>query len=130
MAGEIFSWSEKNIPDGDLALEGRETQIHVTIKYGIHTHRWDKVRDLLLRERPFELILGPVSIFHNDEHDVVKLSVTSPDLVRLNKILSDSFEHTDTHPDYIPHLTLAYVQSGFGKRYVGRKDFAGRKVVI
>jgi 2'-5' RNA ligase len=78
---------------------------------------------------PIELTLGEISIFENEDQDVVKISVVSPDLVRLNKIISDNLDHTDTFT-YTPHVTLGYVKPGAGQKYVGRKDFAGTKVKI
>jgi hypothetical protein len=38
------------------------------------------------------------------------VKIISEDLVELNKSLKENFEHNDTHPEYIPHCTLAYVK--------------------
>ena len=38
--------------------------------------------------------------------------IISEDLIALNKKLADTFEHHSDHPDYIPHMTLAYVLPG------------------
>lgn len=130
IAEEIRQWGLLNIPEEDLINDGREPDIHVTVLYGVHNHDPFEVRPLLDKIGPIKIILGEITIFENKDQDVVKISVESPDLVRLNKLISGAFEHTQTHPQYIPHCTLAYVKPGAGKKYVGRKDFAGKKITI
>lgn len=60
--------------------------------------------------------------------DVLKIDVISDDLEYLNELLS-SLPHTDTHPTYQPHVTLAYVVPGSGAKYVGDSTFAGREFI-
>jgi 2'-5' RNA ligase len=43
----------------------------------------------------------------------------------LNKFISDSTECTDSHPDYKPHITLAYVKAGEGAKYAGDDSLEG-----
>ncbi len=123
-----------NIPDADLAEDGRETQPHVTVKYGLHTNDVEAVRKVLANEPPIEVTLGKTSLFDAKEtksdYDVVKADVDSPDLHRLNKKIADAIEHTDTHPTYQPHATLAYVKAGRGKKYAGNDALVGTKVRI
>ena len=106
------------IPDSDLADDGRETEPHITVKYGLHGNDAEAVRSLLADEPPVRVKLGKVSLFENDDADVVKIEVDSPDLHRLNKKIADALPVTDTHPDYKPHVTIAYVKPGMGKKYV------------
>lgn len=130
LSEEIIAWGKKNIPDEDLAGDGREEDIHITCKYGLHHHDPIELRALLANFGPVDITLGETSIFENDDADVVKLSITSPRLCKLNAIISDRFEHTDTHDIFIPHITISYVKPGCGKKYQGRKDFSGRKVKL
>lgn len=115
------------IDDKDLAEDGKETEFHVTAKYGLHTDDSLDVEKVVAGFGPVSAKLGKVSIFENDDKDfdVVKIDVDSPDLHRLNKLLSESLEVTDTFPDYHPHLTLAYVKKGEGAKYVGMDDVDG-----
>jgi hypothetical protein len=129
-AEEIRQWGLKNIPDEDLINDGRESEVHVTVLYGLHGHDPYEIRPIIDGFGPVKLTLGEISIFENEDQDVVKISVDSPDLVRLNKLIADKFEYTKTHPKYIPHVTLAYLKPGLGKKYVGRKDFAGKEITI
>lgn len=127
-----------SIPDEDLAEDGRESEYHVTVKYGLHADDPEDVRRVvrkwLASRRGMQggmsvtAMLAKVSIFPakeastqrgGDQHDVVKVDVESDDLQSLNKAIS-ALPHTDTHPVYKPHVTLAYVKAGLGKKYVGR----------
>lgn len=121
----------KAIPDEDLAEDGREDEQHVTVKYGLHTSDADEVRRALNGFGPVEMTLGKTSIFPaSDDHkyDVVKVDVDGTGLHRLNKHLSKVLKHTDTHPDYKPHITLAYVKPGMGKKYAGDSTVEGHKL--
>jgi 2'-5' RNA ligase len=129
LTAKINNWSAKTIADEDLAPDGRETDLHVTVLYGLHDNDPDQVREVLAGETPVELTLAKTSLFANPEHDVVKLSVVSPDLIRLNKKLKSHCSYTDKY-DYKPHCTLAYVESGKGHEYEGLSDWAGTKVII
>jgi 2'-5' RNA ligase len=117
-----------SIPDGDLAGDGREKDFHVTVKYGLHTDDAVDVKKVVDSFGPVSVRLGKISLFPANEsqiqrggeqYDVVKIDVDSENLHRLNNLVSDSLECTDTHPDYKPHITLAYVKPGAGKKYVG-----------
>jgi DNA topoisomerase-1 len=63
-------------------------------------------------------------------NDVVLINVISPDLHSVNALISDHLEHTDTHPDYHPHVTLAYVKAGTGAYYKGLSLFAGQEFTV
>lgn len=129
----------KSIPDADLAEDGRESEAHVTVKYGLHTADARKVKNVLAGEPPIKLTLGKVSIFPaketdtqrgGDQYDVVKVDVDSADLRRLNKKVSDALQVTDSHPTYQPHATIAYVKPGLGAKYDGNSALEGQMVTI
>lgn len=120
-----------SIPDDALAEDGRETDPHVTVKYGIHTDEVAPLRRVLADEPPVRVTFGPTSVFPDAGHgDVVKVDVDSPDLHRLNALIAASVETTDTHPDYQPHATVAYVKPGLGAQFAGRTDMQGRTAEI
>ena len=114
------------IPDADLAEGGREPDPHITVKYGIHTSDPDAVRRIFGSEKPARFTLGKTSVFRCPEYDVVKVDVDSPDLRRLNAKVAAATPCTDTHPEYLPHVTLAYVQPGLGKKYAGESALTGK----
>jgi len=128
-AKEIKEFSSQ-IPDSELADDGREDTPHITVKYGLHTNDLRKAQPLIKGVGPIKAKLGKVSIFENDDEDVVMVEIDSPELHALNKKIADGLEHTDTHPDYKPHATIAYVKKGEGKKYGGDDRFEGKEITL
>jgi hypothetical protein len=101
---------------------GLETEPHVTILYGLH----DKVSDNDVKFTLKKFQFGPCrldnpSIFKNPDYDVLKYNVTYATrggafLHKANKALKE-FPHTSNFPDYHPHMTIAYLKKGTGKKY-------------
>lgn len=122
------------ISDADLAGDGRETQPHVTVRYGLHTTDPAEVARLLQGQGPIRVRMGKTSTFPPSESSdgaaVVKVDVDSPDLHRIHRLIGDGTEVTDSHPDYKPHVTLAYVKPEAASRYVGDQSLAGREVTV
>jgi hypothetical protein len=116
----------RRVRDEDLAEDGRETEPHVAVRYGLHDNDPAGVIRVLRNEPPVKLRLGGVSVFEVEKDgrrfDVVKADVASDDLIRLNRALA-ALPHTETYP-YSPHATIAYVKAGLGAAYAGR--FGGR----
>jgi len=118
----------------DLSPEhGREMTPHVTVKYGLVDASPDDVRDALAGEAPFTLTFGKTATFAGVEDgtaDAVIVGVESEDLGRLNALVADAVETIDSHPEYKPHATIAYVKLGRGKDYAGDKSFVGLTVRV
>jgi len=109
---------------------GREDNPHITVKYGLHTTDPAEVRKVMQGQGPIAVTAGKVSVFKGDQYDVVKIDVDSPDLHKLNKKIADSVKHTDTHPEYKPHITLAYVKPGLGAKYAGAATLEGKEITF
>lgn len=118
----------REVPYEDLNLEegGREQDAHVTVKYGLHTDSSLLVQHMLKGYGSVSLTLGVLDIFEAEDYDVLFARVQSPELEELNKFISNNFEVTDTHPEYKPHATIAYLKKGLGAKYVGRSDVVGK----
>lgn len=121
LAAEVLALGSQ-VPEDELAEDGRELCPHVTVKYGPHTNDPGEVAKVLQGAGPVGVRLGRLAVFSN-EQDVLVAEVDSPDLVRLNRRLADRLEHTDTHPDCRPHVTVARLKKGKGAKYVGRQPF-------
>jgi hypothetical protein len=121
------------IPDADLAADGRESDSHITLKYGLHGDSADAARAILEKEPPVKVRFGKTSVFEGVEDgtaDAVKVDVDSPDLHRLNKLVADALPHTDTYPEYKPHATVAYVKPGLGEKYSGDSSLEGKQITL
>jgi thioredoxin reductase len=105
---------------------GRETDFHVTVKYGLMSDvTAADVQGIVSDFGPVFLTLGETAVFSVPEYDVLYIRIVSDDLARLNALISQRLPNVDTHPQYIPHATIAYLQPGCGVKYAGRADFVG-----
>jgi 2'-5' RNA ligase len=127
-----FRAASARIPDEKLASDGRENEPHVTVKYGLHGEDAEPVRQLLADEPPITVKFGKASLFENEDADVLKVDIESEDLHRINKKIADALPNTDTHPEYKPHATIAYLKPGEGKAFAEKPvaGVTGREVTI
>ncbi len=129
LAQAIYAFGQ-TIPADILAADGREDDIHITLKYGIHTTDPTDVRAALKGVGPITLTLGAMDRFEAPDYDVLIITVDSPDLVYANAKVSRELAVTDTHPVYQPHVTIAYLKPGWAKQYVGDSRFAGLAATV
>lgn len=136
IAKPILNWGKINVPDYDLFSDpkdgslGREEESHITVKYGLHTDNPDEVKKIIAGFGSFPVSLGKIDKFESPEHDVLIIKINSPKIKELNELISENLDYTDSHPRYIPHLTIAYVKKGIGKEYVGSDRFEGDEFTV
>jgi 2'-5' RNA ligase len=134
IAQKIMDWGNENIPDDEISNHdenaGRDDEPHITVLYGIVDQDPQQVVDLLKGKGKAQAKLGKVSLFENDDFDVVKVSVESADLGKFQKIMWDGVEHESDYPEYDPHVTIAYVKAGSGSKYEGSADFEGTELTF
>ena len=120
---------DEEIFDDDTKQYGRETWPHVTILYGILPASENKTKNIL-RKIPSKLsvTLGKNSLFENDNFDVLKIEINSPQLEAINKFLVENVKYENDYPEYEPHLTIAYLKKGFGKKYINDSILHGRQL--
>jgi uncharacterized protein len=130
VAAQLFAFG-RTIPDEDLAEDGRETDAHVTVRYGLLDPDPAKVFEVVGRRGPVSLTLGQTQVFAAPEHDVVVLAVNSPDLAALHTAISLGVPcKPSDYPTYVPHATVAYVKSGQGHKYAGWAGLEGTEVTV
>lgn len=97
---------------------GLERTPHITLLYGLHDDvDIDDIIDVYDDHTFYTCEVYNPSLFEKELYDVLKFDVREGTLNRMNKQLK-MFPHTTDYPDYHPHLTIAYLKSGMGKKYV------------
>lgn len=113
----IVDFGKKLIKEEDLYVEGseygRETEGHVTIRYGFLKDLNElEIRQLIRGQKSFMVELVGLDKFDTDpKYDVAKFVVSSPVLKQLNE-MSGIYLNENEYGEYNPHLTLAYIQKG------------------
>lgn len=137
LADRIIKWGKSNIPNKDIFRDpadpsfGRETEMHVTILYGLHDSHPDEIEEFIEFQEPFEVELGVVSLFtSHDKFDVVKLEASGSGLFKLNKLLRNNFNYTNKFPEYKPHVTIAYIKKDLGNELVKDDTFKGQSFLV
>lgn len=115
-------------PDDDY---GFEYNPHCTIIYGLEDYD-DIIRDIhkfieYLNENYFDtnnisIFRSNISIFENNDYDVVKFDIESEDLIELNELFRQNFVYNNEYTEYKPHMTIAYVKKGKGRKYIKKME--------
>lgn len=132
LADFVIDWARTNVPDSAIYSDpedntlGRETEMHVTVLYGITDPKGNRaLHKLSDKYAPFPIFLGALSLFtNNPKYDVLKLDVESPWLRKLHDELKASVPNENKYPEYQPHCTLAYVKKGSCAKMDGTDPFA------
>jgi len=97
---------------------GLETETHCTLLYGLHAEvALDTIKKIVNGFNFGECSIKAPSLFENEKFDVLKYDVEGPGLHDCNTELS-KLPHTTDYPDYHPHMTVAYLKNGMGKKYI------------
>lgn len=96
---------------------GLETEPHVTILFGLHSEVSTEDIENSLKKFTFgSCRLTNASTFDGPPYDVLKYDIDGDGLYEAN-IELQKFPYTSDFPEYHPHLTIAYLKTGKGKRY-------------
>lgn len=109
------------LPDNDDSY-GYENEPHVTVKFG-YSPDLSKAQIASILEdvkNPFYVTLTEISMFKNELFDVIKFTVSSPELIALRK-KADQYPNQDAFPTYNPHMTIAYVKPNSFNRDISQK---------
>ena len=119
LSKKVQSWGRSSVPKAAVFEDpkdpsfGFEDNPHITVKYGLHTDDPEDVREVVRGFGPIKYTLGNMSYFvDNKNFDVLKIAVESPELHRLNSKLKTQLNNKETHPQYNPHVTVAYLKKG------------------
>ncbi len=121
------SWNkiQEEIADEDVytspdhPFAGRVTDPHVTILFGLHCYVEDDLIESCCTDQKIKCFLKNISLFENENYDVLKFDIQSDELNYLNQKLKE-LPHTTDYPEYHPHCTICYLKKGMGKKYVDK----------
>jgi len=96
-----------------------ERDPHVTLIGGIKDADWSTMRDLMEGMKPGSIMLGEPNVFELPDYDVLKLPVLyTGGLKSMHEFLRANTSNVQKFPDYHPHLTVAYLKKGTGRKYL------------
>lgn len=132
-ADKVIAAGKKLISDEELMGDGRETEPHITVKYGVH-EREDDLAAALAKHEPFTAKLGRLHVFppskHSDGASPVVAEVESPELGKLHNTIHEAISAKDDDFKYKPHVTLAYVKPEAAEKYKGSDALAGTTIPV
>ncbi len=134
-SSRLVDWGAQKIPSNRLSglpNKGYDKSPHITLATGIVEESPERVYELMGKEEPFSVSLGPVDCFRMDEkgYDVIKLPVQSQNLHRLNQEILGAVEMNNPVHEFSPHITIAYVKPHSCEDVLGNKDFAGMELPV
>lgn len=97
---------------------GLEKESHVTIAYGFDPDvTSDQLKEFLPDLDDCKGVLVRISLFINENFDVLKCDVKSNVLNKTNEKIQNKFELHTKYKDYHPHMTIGYLKKGTGEKY-------------
>lgn len=111
-----FREIQRQILSQDVTFDGYSDNPHITLLYGIDNDIDNrKVAEVIQNCKFKKPFLTKLSLFEN-ESDVLKFDVEGSFLWDINKKLKE-LPFKNDFPNFVPHLTIAYLKKGFGKYY-------------
>lgn len=107
------------VMDSDFFDKGRDKQPHITVLFGLHKEVTpEDANKITAGIGAIEVMaLGLEAFPDSGDGEPLVMRVESEQLQKLHDDLS-ALDHTSTHPDYKPHITIGYLKPGAGKQYV------------
>lgn len=125
---EITSWIDPNDvyeSKGDSTY-GVQENPHLTLLYPVlENAKFDEIKNVLRSTLNHEISIeiDKIDVFENEEFDVVKFNVKNNEyLNKIHENLKNNIPNDDKYDIYRPHITLAYIKKGLGKKYI-RNDY-------
>jgi len=123
----VINWNEltnsidlKDVYTGGDDSHGIQEFPHLTLIYGLKKDVTEEQIKSILDNFNGELHIeiDSINLFENEQFDVLKFNIVpDPGLQELHDKLS-KLPNTDKFPTYQPHITIAYLNKGMGKKYV------------
>jgi len=131
----IQAWSTMHISDemlfdDETKTYGRDTRNHITISLGLRDDHIDAYTDIASEYWGSELATTSVRVFEMDKFDVVYLAVQEDDvLTQIHSKVSPLANKKYVRRDFKPHVSIAFVRRGIGKKLVKQLSWADISVI-
>lgn len=104
----------------DLFEENRFVKCHHISLHVLLPHMWiPEETAKVFPTKPLEIKLTGLGCFENKDKDVLYAKVEMTDeLLKLHKTFVDHYNIKWQHPEYTPHVTIAFLKPGTAKKYV------------
>jgi 2'-5' RNA ligase len=123
-----------SIAKEDLAGDGVEIDVpHITIRWGIESDDCSPLQQIVDKYMPFFVRLSKTKSFEPGEDGSVPLfvQVESKKLGEVRKAVEAAYEcRPDDHPDYKPHITIAFVKPEVVSKYDNESFFEGYEWIV
>jgi 2'-5' RNA ligase len=124
---DLFKQIHKSHLYTDEPGYGLETEPHITVHYGVEetSENIKIVTDIISSSRgPVEVEVTGMGIFENEKFDVLKFNVKSALLEEIHDKIGEQTGTKWDFAEYGPHITVAYLKSGYGKYFVDGVKFS------
>jgi len=99
---------------------GKEYNAHITLLYGfLPDVKVEDIKKILEKYKTIEFTLKDLSLFYNEDFDVLKIGVESKILNEINKEMQ-KLSCVVLHPEYKAHITLAYLNKNDSNKKLER----------
>jgi len=114
-----LSGMRKKIDPDDLSAGGLEEDPHITLLFGItDPAALPKLQNaVMLNFSSPRAAFSGIGVFEGDDFDVLVVLVESPNLMEMHRVVEKTVVNEQTHPNYTPHVTLAYLKKGRADGY-------------
>ena len=121
--------NDKDLYKSDDIEESLETDSHVTIVYGFDNSIFLKnIWKYLIPIKDIVMIPYNISIFENDNYDVLKCDISTMQLKDIHNKLVKEFNIKQTYDEYKPHMTIAYMKKGKASKF--KKDMRDKLIIL
>jgi 2'-5' RNA ligase len=100
-----------------------ETRHHISVHVLLPNKPTPELQAKLHKIKSFDVELDTLGCFENKDQDVLFIKVNVSDqLLGLHKLLVEEYKMPWPHPEYKPHVTLAFLKPGRAKKYVTKLE--------
>ena len=116
---DTISKEDLYLPDNEVY--GMETNPHLTLLYGLHKEVSVEDIEKAINQfniKDFKIEVDGIDIFENEQFDVLKMKVFNSKILNQMHLKLKELPNSDKYEQYSPHITIAYLKSGTGNKYI------------